>query len=57
MPHFGKVVKICSAICLADLKLVDPEETCVYLCAHSLGLQPKTVKKYIDEELQKWATK
>jgi kynureninase len=27
----------------------------VYLCGHSLGLQPKTVRDYIDEELQDWA--
>ena len=42
---------------LADLKLINPEEPCIYLCGHSLGLQPKTTKKYIDDELQKWATK
>ena len=28
---------------------------CVYLCGHSLGLQPKTVASYIEEELQAWA--
>ncbi len=27
-----------------------------YLCGHSLGLQPKTVRDHIDEELQDWAT-
>jgi len=27
----------------------------VYLCGHSLGLQPKIVRDYIDEELQDWA--
>ncbi|CAB4041367.1 kynureninase [Paramuricea clavata] len=47
-----------SDIPLADfIKLINPEEPCVYLCGHSLGLQPKTTKKYIDDELQKWATK
>ena len=30
-------------------------EECVYLCGHSLGLQPKTVRNYIDEELRDWA--
>lgn len=30
-------------------------EDCIYLCGHSLGLQPKTVKKYIEQELQEWA--
>jgi kynureninase len=28
---------------------------CVYLCGHSLGLQPKTAAAYIEEELQEWA--
>jgi kynureninase len=27
----------------------------VYLCGHSLGLQPKRVREYIDQELQDWA--
>jgi kynureninase len=27
----------------------------VYLCGHSLGLQPKTAAKYIEQELQDWA--
>jgi kynureninase len=30
-------------------------EECLYLCGHSLGLQPKTAKQYIDEELEDWA--
>jgi kynureninase len=30
-------------------------EDCVYLCGHSLGLQPKTAASYIDQELQDWA--
>ena len=28
---------------------------CVYLCGHSLGLQPKTATAYIEEELKSWA--
>ncbi len=28
----------------------------VYLCGHSLGLQPKRVREYIEQELQDWAT-
>jgi kynureninase len=28
---------------------------CVYLCGHSLGLQPKTAAAYIEEELKDWA--
>jgi kynureninase len=27
----------------------------IYLCGHSLGLQPKTSRQYIDEELEDWA--
>ncbi len=27
----------------------------VYLCGHSLGLQPKTTREYIEQELQDWA--
>ena len=28
---------------------------CVYLCGHSLGLQPKTVSSYLEQELRDWA--
>jgi kynureninase len=28
----------------------------VYLCGHSLGLQPKYARRYIEEELEDWAT-
>jgi kynureninase len=28
---------------------------CVYLCGHSLGLQPKTAALYIEQELKDWA--
>lgn len=27
----------------------------IYLCGHSLGLQPKSARHYIDEELEDWA--
>lgn len=30
-------------------------EECLYLCGHSLGLQPKTAAAYIDQELEDWA--
>jgi len=30
-------------------------EECVYLCGHSLGLQPKSAKSFIDQELKDWA--
>lgn len=31
-------------------------EDCVYLIGNSLGLQPKTVKEYVNRELDDWAT-
>ena len=30
-------------------------EDCLYLCGHSLGLQPKSAKTYIEQELEDWA--
>jgi len=30
-------------------------EDCIYLCGHSLGLQPKSTKSYIEQELKDWA--
>ncbi|KAM9188923.1 kynureninase isoform 2-T3 [Mergus octosetaceus] len=38
-----------------DLTLVNGEESCIYFAGNSLGLQPKRVKTYLDEELDKWA--
>lgn len=29
-------------------------KSCIYLCGNSLGLQPDTTQKYIDEELKHW---
>lgn len=28
---------------------------CIYLCGHSLGLQPKTAQTYLEQELRDWA--
>lgn len=28
---------------------------CIYLCGHSLGLQPKSAGQYVEQELQDWA--
>jgi len=28
---------------------------CVYLCGHSLGLQPKSARAYVEQELEDWA--
>ena len=30
-------------------------EQCLYLCGHSLGLQPKSAASYLDQELRVWA--
>lgn len=30
-------------------------EECIYLCGHSLGLQPKSARTYIEQELKDWA--
>src|SRR5512147_1603200 len=27
---------------------------CIYLCGHSLGLQPKSVRQYVEQELKDW---
>ncbi|XP_030065598.1 kynureninase isoform X2 [Microcaecilia unicolor] len=50
--HIPKVKHLPSA----DTTLVNGERDSVYLCGNSLGLQPKKVKTYLDEELDKWAT-
>ncbi|MCH7675277.1 kynureninase [candidate division KSB1 bacterium] len=33
----------------------DNGEDCIYFCGNSLGLQPKTAKAYVNEELDDWA--
>ena len=30
-------------------------DDCIYLCGHSLGLQPKTASAYLEQELRDWA--
>jgi len=30
-------------------------DDCIYLCGHSLGLQPKSASSYLDEQLRNWA--
>ncbi|XP_076016210.1 kynureninase [Genypterus blacodes] len=40
---------------VADLSLVDGSKDSMYLVGNSLGLQPKMARKYIEEELDKWA--
>ncbi|CAN7989337.1 unnamed protein product [Ixodes hexagonus] len=47
---------------MADVKTVDPafikdpDETCVYLVGHSLGLMPKTAELHVQKVLNNWAT-
>ncbi len=38
--------------CLPKTKTGDD---CIYLCGHSLGLQPKTASSYLEQELRDWA--
>lgn len=42
-------------VSLADLSLVNGAKDCIYFSGNSLGLQPKNVKKYLEEELDTWA--
>lgn len=39
----------------SDLSLIDGAKECIYLVGNSLGLQPKNARKYLEEELDKWA--
>ncbi|XP_036946975.1 kynureninase [Acanthopagrus latus] len=39
----------------SDPLLVDGTKECIYLVGNSLGLQPKKARKYLEEELEKWA--
>ncbi|XP_071320853.1 kynureninase [Trachinotus anak] len=39
----------------SDLSLVDGSMECIYLVGNSLGLQPKMARRYVEEELDKWA--
>uniref|UniRef100_A0A8C5H785 Kynureninase n=1 Tax=Gouania willdenowi TaxID=441366 RepID=A0A8C5H785_GOUWI len=39
----------------SDMSLVDGDKDCIYLVGNSLGLQPKKVRKYVEEELEKWS--
>ena len=35
-------------------KAADGSE-CIYFCGHSLGLQPKSVRRYVEQEIEDWA--
>lgn len=47
------ILKIFSSVSV-DLSLVNKDENAFYFSGHSLGLQPKMVKTYLEEELDKW---
>ncbi|XP_039194162.1 kynureninase isoform X1 [Crotalus tigris] len=49
--HIPKVTDLPST----NPTLVKENENCIYFAGHSLGLQPKKIKTYLDEELDKWA--
>lgn len=60
--HTCAVLPVLTLMCMflwfpstADLSLVNGEESCIYFAGNSLGLQPRKVKTYLDEELDKWA--
>ena len=36
---------------------MDPDDECIYMIGHSLGLQPKNVLGFITNEVDKWAKK
>ncbi|XP_028608031.1 kynureninase [Grammomys surdaster] len=38
-----------------DLSLVNEDDNAIYFLGNSLGLQPKLVRTYLEEELDKWA--
>jgi kynureninase len=48
-------IKFYLYIYLADKSRVNSDDDCVYLCGHSLGLQPKRVRKSIDAWIKDWA--
>jgi kynureninase len=47
--------KIFSFQYLVDKSRTNRDSECIYLCGHSLGLQPKRVRKWIDIWLNDWA--
>ncbi|EED20516.1 kynureninase [Talaromyces stipitatus ATCC 10500] len=43
---------------LSDIEGDDESDPrCIYLCGNSLGLQPKNLRKYLDQYLRSWAIK
>lgn len=35
-------------------RFVEPEQECIYLCGHSLGLKPKSADEYVQRVLDNW---
>jgi kynureninase len=42
-------------VTLVDRSRIQPDQDCIYLCGHSLGLQPKRVRKAMNDWLEDWA--
>jgi kynureninase len=40
-----------------DLENDQSDPRCLYLCGNSLGLQPRNLRKYVDQYLRSWAIK
>lgn len=38
-----------------DLLLVNANDDAIYMCGNSLGLMPKSTKRLMDEQFEKWA--
>jgi kynureninase len=49
--HYPKMGDIPTSVA----ELVTADEDCIYMCGNSLGLPTKNAKKYINEDLDKWA--
>ena len=53
---------VCMCLCVflcettAGEKYRESDDECLYLCGHSLGLMPKSVRPYVQEQLDSWAT-
>ncbi|RWS05720.1 kynureninase-like isoform X2, partial [Dinothrombium tinctorium] len=35
-------------------RIADEDESCIYLCGHSIGLKPKSADKYVEQVLNNW---
>lgn len=58
-PEFAAAMDACDALVSFRERFCFPKakdgNECIYLCGHSLGLQPKSAGRYIEQELHEWA--